>query len=736
MGILHTMNRGRAGTWPMSALPLALLLLMLTIPSFVAASVLKNVDYSLASGSEVRIVLELSEPIPAPNAFAIDNPSRIVVDLPDTSVGLSQKFLPLDLGRARSLRAVEGEGRTRIVIGLTQLVPYTVTADGSRVVVNLDGGAVAPRAESSRAEEPAAVSRAPDRSVVGIPAAASGGGASGGNAIEDIDFRRGPGGEARITVRLGRPDIVVDLQERGNRIQVDFLNTRLTERLLRRLDVTDFATPVSTIDAMNVDSLARLTVTPSGAYEHLAYQAGNLYTLEVKPVTADKDETIGERERKYSGERLSFNFQNIEVRAVLQLIADFTGLNVVASDTVGGNITLRLKNVPWDQALDIILKARGLGMRQVGNVLLVAPNEEIAARDEQELKAKKQLQQLVPLRTEFFAVNYAKADDIKLLISGDEKGTSFLSERGTVTVDPRTNTLMVKDIGDRLEDIAKLIQRLDIPIRQVLIESRIVVANDDFSRTLGVRAGVTGVAANGANGVVTTSGSATGTSTMVSSAVSNLGSNGTPYPIGLPELNDRLNVDLPASGTGIGSLALAILGSDYLVDLELSALQNEGKGEVVSNPRVITSNQKTATIEQGVEIPYQEASASGATSVSFKKAVLSLKVTPQITPDDRVIMDLEVSKDARGEETTAGPAIDTRAVQTQVLVDNGSTVVLGGIYEQTRRNDLVKVPLLGDLPILGALFRQTIKRDNKAELLIFVTPKIIKDNLTRQVGGP
>jgi len=684
------------------------LLLMIAGGASAEPTVLRDISYAPVGGNEVQVILELSGPVPSPNTFATDNPARVVVDLPDTRLDLKQKNLSLGVGRARTLHAVESGGRCRIVIGLTQSVPYVVNADGNRVVINLDGGVI--RAASKAGESAAATSAT-----------------AGMNSVEEVDFRRGENGEARIIVRVSRPDVVVDMQERGNHIYVDFLNSVVPERLERRLDVTDFATPVTTIETYSLDSQARLVITPTGRYEFLAYQTGSTYIIEVKPVEEKKRDGVVGQDREYTGERLSFNFQNIEIRAVLQLIADFTGLNIVASDSVRGNITLRLKNVPWDQALDIILKARGLGMRQIGNVLLIAPNEEIAARDKQELEAQQQLQQLVPLRTQFFPINYAKAGDVSAMLGAE--GAGVISDRGSVSVDPRTNTLMVKDTPDRLEEIAKLIEKLDVPIRQVLIESRIVIANDDFSRQLGVRSGLTTFAENGADGVIATSGSSIGTDTMVNSAIGNLGSTGNITPIALPALGNRLNVDLPAASSA-GSLALAILGADYLVDLELSALQQEGRGEVISSPRVVTSNQKQATIEQGVEIPYQEASASGATSVSFKKAVLSLQVTPQITPDDRVIMDLNVTKDAQGKIVSGIPTINTRAVKTQVLVDNGATVVLGGIYEQTRREDISKVPLLGDLPVVGNLFRQTVSQDDKAELLIFVTPKILKEQLS------
>lgn len=517
--------------------------------------------------------------------------------------------------------------------------------------------------------------------------------------IKSIDFRRGEDGEAKIIVELSDSSSVVDLQKRNGKIEVNFIGVSLPKNLSKRLDVVDFATPVSLIDVFSSDRGAQLVITPGdNEYDYLAYQTGNRYQIEVKPLTEEEAVEIKKDKLGYSGEKLSLNFQNIEVRSVLQLIADFTGLNIVASDTVNGAITLRLKNVPWDQALDIILRTRGLGKRQTGNVILVAPNAEIAEREKQELEALKQIVDLAPVVTRFFQINYAKASDIATLLKSGEK-VSILSARGQVTVDQRTNTLMVLDTSEKLDEIRELVKKLDIPIRQVMIEARIVTANNDFSRNLGMNANIGPNPAN-TNGISTN------------------GYNGT------------MNINLPTTSP-TSSIGLAVLGSNYLVDLELSAMQTEGVGELVSNPRVITSNQMQATIEQGVEIPYQEsAGASGATSISFKKAVLSLSVTPQITPDDRIVMDLEVSKDNVSSVVSGGvPAIDTRAITTQVLVNNGETVVLGGIYEQEKVNTDDAVPGLGSVPIIGFLFKRESKIDNKKELLIFVTPKILKDSL-------
>ena len=694
---------------------------------------LDDIQFSSLPGNRVQVDLVMNSPVNAPRSFTTDTPARIALDFPATSSNLTKKTFSVGVGVVRSVAAVQGKDRTRVVLDLVKMVPYKTRIEGKHFYITVEGGDI--------------VATAPAASAPTMTKAGAATAATEPFKIDDIDFRRGVNGEGRVLITLSDPAIPVNVHKDGDKIVLDFAGTSVPKKLVRRLDVVDFATPVTTVDTYAVGKDTRMVISAKGDYEHLAYQAERQFTVEVKPVTKTEKKAAKKNELGYSGEKLSLNFQDIEVRSALQIIADFTGLNMVVSDSVKGSISLRLKNVPWDQALDIILKTKGLGMRKMGNVILVAPSAELSAREKEELEAKQKITELEPTHSELIQINYAKAADIaeflrakgtsastKAGAAGGAAGsgapsTSLLSDRGTVTVDERTNSLLIQDTESRLEEIRKMVAKLDIPVRQVLIESRIVIANDDFSRDLGARFGVTNVSKNGSDGVVSVTGNANGNDTIVNSAISNLNGGNSPYPVTMPQLSNRLNVNLPVATTGAGSIGLAILGKNSLVDLELSALQAEGHGEVVSNPRVITANQKEATIESGVEIPYQEASSSGATSVSFKKAVLSLKVTPQITPDDRIIMDLNVSKDSVGQIYANVPSINTREINTQVLVENGDTVVLGGIYETTKSKDVSKVPLLGDIPYVGALFRKTTQVNDKNELLIFVTPKILKETL-------
>ncbi len=660
-----------------------------------SGTTLDKISFSTLPGDRVQVVLDMSGPVDEPLSFAIDEPARVALDFPGVSLNLPRKSEDIGVGMARDITAVEAGGRSRVVLSLVKLVPYAIDVKGNQVVLTLDSTG-------------STTSQAAAKKAAGVT-----------GTIENIDFRRGESGEGRVMVELSDPAVVVNTFEQGDDIIVEFIGVELPENLSRRLDVVDFATPVRIIDTKQEGGNVRMIVEASGVFDHLAYQSEDLFTLDVKALSQQEQEQQKRDKFTYTGERLSLNFQNIEVRAVLQLIADFTGLNMVASDTVSGSLTLRLKNVPWDQALDIILKTKGLAMRQTGNVILIAPTEEIAAREKLELEAQKQIEELAPLRSEFIQVNYAKASTLATLLKAEEN--SLMTDRGRVSVDERTNTLLVRDTAEAINNIRELVATLDIPVRQVLIESRIVIADDSFNRDLGVRFGVS--YQWNINGSQRTQGAIGGGLP----GDTNFGGVVGPGDSLSTSGNQDLLVDLPI-GNPASALKFAVVSiPDFILQLELQALQLEGRGEVISNPRVVTANQKEATIEQGTEIPFQEASSSGATSTSFKKAVLSLKVTPQITPDDRVIMDLAVNQDTVGQEFSGIPSVDTRSVTTQVLVDNGDTVVLGGIYEQTQREDIEKVPFFGDLPYLSWLFKTTSVRDDKRELIIFVTPRILKD---------
>jgi type IV pilus assembly protein PilQ len=712
----------------LALVPLALGFAMPVASAADAANKLEAVDVQTLPGQQLQVTLRMASPATQPLSFTIDNPARISLDLPGTALALPSRRIDVRAGGVDSIVAAEAAGRTRLVLNLDRLMPYQTRVDGNNIVVMV-GAAVAQQAVTGG--KAAAANGGAERRSASTASAASG---APGRAIKSIDFRRGGDGTGRIIVSLTDPRTPINLRPQGNQIVVDFAGADLPARLARRYDAMDFATPVSSFDAVRTSDGTRLVINAGGDFEQLAYQSDDQYVIEVQP--ARKAQAQAEEKRQYTGEKLNLNFQDIETRAVLQLLADASGQNIVVSDSVTGSVTLRLQNVPWDQALDIVLRTKGLDKREHDNVIIVAPSEELATREKADLAARKDIQELAPLRSEYLQVNYAKAQDLADLIKS--QGGTLLSGRGNVAVDERTNTLLLQDTSDKLADIRRLVSQLDIPVRQVLIESRIVIVNDDFKRELGVRAGHTGINSNGTDGVLLNSGTLEGTDTGLRSALSNLqnATNGTPYPIDIPvgaNAPSRYNVNLPISNPA-GRLAMTLLGSDYIVDLELSALQAEGKGEIVSSPRVITSNQKEASIEAGVEIPYQESSSSGATTISFKKAVLALTVTPQITPDNRIILDLVVKKDSVGQVVVASggvnvPSIDTREIKTQVLVNDGQTVVLGGIFETEKRLTDNKVPYLGDIPVLGRLFKTTNKVNNKDELLIFVTPKILREGV-------
>ncbi|MFO8023541.1 type IV pilus secretin PilQ [Thiohalophilus sp.] len=677
-----------------------MLLMFLASTQAQALNSLSDISYTTLPGDKVQIKLKLDKALDVePASFSIDNPARIAFDLPDTRLNLSERKTDIGIGVARSVSTAEAGGRTRVVLNLSELVGYSTVLEGNDVVITLNesGETQFSRAADSRSE-----------TLEGRQASVN---------VLDLDFRRGEAGEGRVEMTLADPNTAVDMKRRGSQVVVTLKNSALDEELERRIDVLDFATPVSTVDAFNQGDDTRVIINTKDEFEHIAYQADQKLTIDIKPVVKEKEEDRPRRRQEYTGEKLSLNFQNIEVRAVLQMIADFTGINMVTSDTVSGNVTLRLKNVPWDQALDLILKTKGLDKRENGNVMLIAPAEEIAAREKMELEASKQVEALAPLISETIQVNYAKASEMASLLKTQD--SEFLSERGNVTVDERTNKLLVQETAERIDAIIALVDELDVAVRQVLIESRIVLASTNFSKEVGVRFGVS-------RDYTGTDGRERATSGNLNAVDDLINNNTLTSP-------DRWNVNLPAASSTAGSigLALAKLPFGTLVELELSAAQAEGETEIVSSPRVITSNQQEAVIESGQEIPYQEASSSGATSVSFKKAVLSLTVTPQITPDDRIIMDLEVKSDNPdfGNLVLGVPPINTQNVQTQVLINNGETIVLGGVYEQTKSNTINRVPFFGDLPIVGALFRSKSEIDEKDELLIFVTPKIIKEDM-------
>ena len=671
------------------------------LPALVSAVTLQDVSFSSLSEERLEVTLQFDGEPPEPTSYTIERPARIAMDLKDTTSALGARSMPLGTDNAQSMTVVETNDRTRLIFNLIELAPYTTERkDNSLVmIIGSDSGVSASAMTESSEARPVA---SPSSSL----------------ALEDVDFRRGSKGEGRVVIRLGSASTQVDLSELGGKIRLTMPGLSMPERLRRRLDVTDFATPVNRIDTFIEDGKAVVEIRPEGDYDYIAYQSGNEFTVSVEKLSEQEAETRREQKFPFSGEKLSLNFQDIEVRSVLQLIADFTGLNLVASDTVGGSITLRLQNVPWDQALELILKTKGLDKRQIGNVLLVAPADEIAARERLELETSKQIAELAPVRLDIIQVNYAKAADVVALVQADQE---LISARGFISSDMRTNTISVRETIEKLDEIRRLVSTWDVPVRQVSIEARIVRAQTNVAESLGVRWGGAAYNVSGSN-VVSVGGSLSAVEQARNAATGGSGS------ITFP---GALAVDLGVSGDGASSFAIGFGSDDFLVDLELSALESDGKAEIVSQPRVVTADRQTASIKSGQEIPYQEATSSGATSTEFKEAVLSLQVTPQITPDDKIIMDLEVNQDSRGEDTGAGPAINTNSVTTQVLVANGETIVLGGIFESTNTQTTTKTPFLGDIPYLGRLFKRTQSTELRSELLIFITPKIIKTDLVR-----
>jgi type IV pilus assembly protein PilQ len=669
------------------------------------AVTLEDVSFSSLSGDRVEVTLAFDGQPPEPTGYTIERPARIAVDLRDTTSGLDSRNISLGGGNAQSMTVVETKDRTRLIFNLAELAPYETVRTQNSLVVTIGSQGSGVAASGSTSSSTPMTTASGGQSV-----------SSAGNDLAGVDFRRGQNGEGRVIVDLGSANASVDLSELGGKIRLTMDGTSVPDDLRRRLDVTDFATPVTRVDTYTEDGNAVVEIRPEGNYDYIAYQSGSQFTVSVERLTEEEAESRREEKFPYTGDKLSLNFQDIEVRSVLQLIADFTGLNLVASDTVSGSITLRLQNVPWDQALDLILKTKGLDKRQIGNVLLVAPADEIAAREKLELETSKQIAELAPVRLDIIQVNYAKAADVVELIRADEE---LISSRGFVSSDARTNTISVRETSEKLDEIRRLVSTWDVPVRQVSIEARIVRAQTNVAENLGVRWGGAAYDVSGDNVF-----SVGGSQNAVEEARQAAG--GTNNTITFP---DALAVDLGVTGQGASSFAIGLGSDDFLVDLELSALESDGQAEVVSQPRVVTADRQTARIKSGEEIPYQKASSSGATSVSFKEAVLALEVTPQITPDDKIIMDLVVNQDSRGEVTAGIPAINTNEVTTQVLVGNGETVVLGGIFQSEVTTTTTKTPFLGDIPYLGRLFKRTEHIDERSELLIFITPKIIKSDL-------
>ena len=699
-----------------------------------AAPAIQSITATQQAGVDV-IRVELTEPLPSvPAGFAVQAPPRIAIDLPGVSNALGRNAVDINQGNLRTVNVAQAGERTRLVLNLRQPSAYRASLQGKALLLTLDAGSssaavaepvsVAPAVKATGGDQ--TVHFAESRNTVSL-------------ALKDIDFRRGSDGAGRVVVELPNNQVGVDIKQQGQNLVVEFMRATLPDRMRRRFDTTDFGTPVQAMTATQIGERVRLVVEPRGDWEHSAYQSDNQFVLEVRRQKVDPNKLT--KGPGYSGEKLSLNFQNIEVRALLQVIADFTNFNVVTSDTVSGTVTLRLKDVPWDQALDIIMQAKGLGVRKNGNVLWIAPKDEINAKEKMDLEAKVEVAKLEPLRTQAFQLNYVKAEDIAKGLTGQATSggsgggtttTKMLSERGSVLFETRTNQLFVSDIPSKLEEIQQLITKVDIPVRQVLIEARIVEADDRFGRTLGVRLGAVdmrgfqggtpGYGVGGDNRIsIGGNYQAVGQQTLQVTGATGA----TTYP------NSNF-VSLPANAIDsvnptTFAVSLFSAGANRFLNLELSALEADGRGRIVSSPRVITADQVKALIEQGTELPYLVSSSSGATSIAFRKANLKLEVTPQITPEGGIILDVDVNKDSVGLLTTAGYAIDTKHVQTQVLVENGGTVVIGGIFVQTDSKSENKVPLLGDLPVVGHLFKNTSLTSNKSELLIFLTPKVVSE---------
>ncbi len=664
------------------------------------------------------VKINLKNPlVKSPLGFAISNPARIALDFADTSNNTGKTAIDIGMGDLRNVNLVEVTGRSRLVFNLNKSLNYATTVEGNSVIVTIDGSGGIATAVNSQ----------------GLPVASDALPSVKQN-LRDIDFRRGSEGEGRVIIDLPSNQIAVDVRQQGQKILVDFMKVGLPEVLRRRLDVADFGSPVQTVTTTQRGDNVQMVIEPKGLWEHSAYQSDTQLVIEVKPIKEDPNK-LTQGTQGYRGEKLSFNFQNIEVRALLQIIAEFSGLNIIASDTVTGSSTLRLKDVPWDQALDILMQTKGLDMRKNGTVLWIAPKDELLTKEKLELEQKAQIAELEPLRTESFQLNYQKAEAFKLVFGADGASTNrMLSKRGSAVIEPRTNQLFVTDIPSKLEEVRRLIQKTDIASKQVLIEARIVEANDTFSKNLGAKLGFADLRhLNGGDAGYQVSGNQRAALTGNYLGVGE--QTGQAKVTDQSYMPNTQFVNLPAQGiNGLnpGSLAVSLFSAaaNRFLNLELSALEADGNGKIISSPRIVTADQLPAHIEQGTEIPYQISTSSGATSIFFRKATLSLDVTPQITPDGNIVLQVDVHKDSPGAETRGGPVINTKQVKTMVLVENGGTVVLGGIYTQEEREDIAKVPFLGDIPLLGYLFKTKGRANNKTELLVFITPKVLADNLT------
>jgi type IV pilus assembly protein PilQ len=708
------------------------LALTLAAPMAFAQAVIQSITSTQQAGADV-VRIEMSEALKAvPAGFTIQQPARIAIDLPGVGNAMGKPSVEINQGNLRTINVAQAGDRTRLVLNLKQAATYRAQIDGNALLIVVDSAP--PASAATPAAAPAAAT--PVAATAAAPTTFAPSQNRDPQSLREIDFRRGVDGAGRVIVTLPSNQVGVDIRQQGTGLLVEFPRSTVPDNLRRRLDVTDFGTPVQTVTTTQSGDRVRMVIEPRGNWEHSAYQSDTQFVVEVRPVRVDPNKLT--QGPGYQGEKLSLNFQNIEVRSLLQVIADFTNFNVVTSDTVTGSLTLRLKDVPWDQALDIILQAKGLGLRKSGNVIWIAPKDELAIKEQADLEAGKKKSELEPLRTQSFQLNYTKAEDVARGLSGTTSGggggggtsTKILSARGSVISDQRTNQLFVTDIPSKLEEIQSLVARIDIPVRQVLIEARIVEASDTFGKSLGaklgfvdlrgIRNGVPGWGVTGDNRVA------------IGGNYVGVGQITRQTPDAGDAFTNQQMINLPAIGQGgynPASFALSIFGAsaNRFLNLEISAIEADGKGKVVSSPRIVTADQVKAFISQGTKVPFQKSTSSGATSVEFVEATLKLEVTPQITPEGNIIMDVKINKDSLGALTALGREINIKEVKTQVLVENGGTVVIGGIYEQEASDTVSKVPFLGDVPVLGNLFKTKTSDSRRTELLVFLTPKVVTE---------